>query len=45
LWNRYFFGMSFLSVAAADALIAVFFVEQMGISRTGLSKLAEQLAF
>jgi hypothetical protein len=33
LWNRYLFGLSFLSVAAADALIAVFFGEETGVSR------------
>jgi hypothetical protein len=33
LWNRYLFGLSFLSVAASDALIAVFLGEETGVSR------------
>jgi hypothetical protein len=33
LWNRYIFGLSFLCVAAADALIVVIFGEATGISR------------
>jgi hypothetical protein len=33
LWNRYLFGLSFLCVAATDALITVFFGEATGIYR------------